>query len=81
MNIYFHTDGTIWAKGNESILEEHIMIEMEEDVDLWRYEINLETNSGSIKYPEMNSEEALSQLELDTITIEEEAKAKDETTE
>jgi len=81
MNIYFHTDGQIWAKGNETILEEHIMIEMVEDVDLWRYEIDLDTNVGSIKYPEMNDEEALSQLEIDTVAIEEAAREESTPTE
>lgn len=65
MNIYFYTDGTICTKGEENILEEHIMIDMTEDVDLWRYEIDLDTNIGSIKYPTMNDEEALTQLDID----------------
>jgi len=70
MKIYFHIDGTIWGKGEETILEEHIEVEMEEDVDLWRYQYDIETQTASIKYPGMSTEEALVQLETDTLAEE-----------
>ncbi len=66
MKVYFDMNGKVWGKGNETILEEHIEVEMAEDVDLWRYSYDTATKTASVCYPGMTSDEALDQLEKDT---------------
>lgn len=76
MKVYFYMDGSVWAKGEEKILEEHIVVEMDEDVQLWRYSYDVETETASIKYPKLNDADALVELEKDQKAAEEVAIAK-----
>lgn len=54
----FTPAGVPWTANYESLLEEHIVVEIPENTALWRLSLNPTTHEVSIKYPGLTDAEA-----------------------